>query len=146
MNNESSLRTSKTDWARINAMQDEDIDFSDAPEATEEQIARSIFRIGGVPVDRTKQAVHMVLDCSAGLYPTQSSDVKSCIIAGRWQSILRESPFFSQITVKPIPVPGGLANALAPVDDSPGRLRQRLNGRSIVVGRFRTGRSWIGVW
>ncbi len=73
MNNESSLRTSKTDWARINAMQDEDIDFSDAPEATEEQIARSIFRIGGVPVDRSKQAVHIVLDRAIVEYFKQQS-------------------------------------------------------------------------
>ena len=73
MNNASSLRTSKTDWARINAMQDEDIDFSDAPEATEEQIARSTFRIGGVPVDRSKQAVHMVLDATIVEYFKQQS-------------------------------------------------------------------------
>jgi uncharacterized protein (DUF4415 family) len=81
MNNGSSLRTSKTDWARINAMQDEDIDFSDAPEATEEQIARSTFRIGGVIVDglgptgghRNKQAVHMVLDAAIVEYFKQQA-------------------------------------------------------------------------
>jgi uncharacterized protein (DUF4415 family) len=62
VNNSSSFGTSKTDWDRINAMQDEDIDFSDAPEATEAQIARAVFRVGGVPVDREKQVVNMVLD------------------------------------------------------------------------------------
>jgi hypothetical protein len=40
MNNTSSPKTSETDWARIDAMIDEDIDFSDIPEVTE-----AIFQI-----------------------------------------------------------------------------------------------------
>ena len=35
----------QTDWKRIDAMKDEDIDFSDSPEATTEMFAR-----GGVPI------------------------------------------------------------------------------------------------
>jgi uncharacterized protein (DUF4415 family) len=62
VNNSSSLETSKTDWARINALQDEEIDFSDAPEATEEQMARAVFRVGGVPAERGAQAVNLLLD------------------------------------------------------------------------------------
>ena len=31
-----SLKTPKTDWERVNALSDEDIDYSDIPEATEE--------------------------------------------------------------------------------------------------------------
>ena len=57
MNNVSSPTTSETDWARIDAMQDEDIDFSDLPEITEPtetQIARSKLRFGGVEVESGK--------------------------------------------------------------------------------------------
>jgi uncharacterized protein (DUF4415 family) len=43
-------------------MQDDDIDFSDAPEATEAQRARAVFRVGGVPVERP--AVSVVLDAA----------------------------------------------------------------------------------
>ncbi len=62
MNNSSAFGTSKTDWERINALQAEDIDFSDAPEATEEQMTRAVFRVGGIPTDRRKQAVNLWLD------------------------------------------------------------------------------------
>jgi hypothetical protein len=48
MNNEPSQKPSETDWARIDAMADEDIDFSDIPEITEAQIARATPRFGGV--------------------------------------------------------------------------------------------------
>ena len=33
--------SSRTDWERLNAMQDKDIDLSDIPEVTEEQAARA---------------------------------------------------------------------------------------------------------
>jgi uncharacterized protein (DUF4415 family) len=62
VNNTPSLGTSKTDWARVNALQDDEIDFSDAPEATEEQMARAVFRVGGVPAERGTQAVNLLLD------------------------------------------------------------------------------------
>jgi len=47
-----SERTSQTDWRRIEAMPDEDMDLSDIPEITEEQIARARLRVGGKPVPR----------------------------------------------------------------------------------------------
>jgi len=62
VNNLSSSKISQTDWERIHAMQDEDIDFSDIPEATEEQMAKAVLRVGGVPVERGKQQVNMMLD------------------------------------------------------------------------------------
>ena len=43
-------------------MQDEDIDFSDIPEATEEQMAQAVLRVGEVPVERGKQQVNMMID------------------------------------------------------------------------------------
>jgi hypothetical protein len=44
INNEPILKKSKTDWARIDAMSDEDIDFSDCPEITPEMFAKAIVR------------------------------------------------------------------------------------------------------
>ena len=46
---------SKTDWERIDAMQDEDIDFSDIPELTDDFFERAVF----VPA---KQLVTIRLD------------------------------------------------------------------------------------
>lgn len=44
MNEPGSIKTSKTDWARVDAMTDDDIDFSDNPELTEEFFARATWR------------------------------------------------------------------------------------------------------
>ena len=46
---------SLTDWARVDAMRDEDIDFSDIPEMTPEMFARAIVRKGLKPVTRKSQ-------------------------------------------------------------------------------------------
>ena len=54
----SKSRTSKkseTDWKRLDAMRDEDIDLSDIPEVTPEMFARGIVRRGLKPVVRKKQ-------------------------------------------------------------------------------------------
>jgi uncharacterized protein (DUF4415 family) len=48
-------KTDETDWARIDAMTDEDIDFSETPEATPEMFARGIVRRGLKPVRRKDQ-------------------------------------------------------------------------------------------
>lgn len=37
----SKLKKGKTDWARLSRMKDEEIDFSDIPEITDEEIARA---------------------------------------------------------------------------------------------------------
>ena len=44
MNNKSILNKSETDWTRIDAMSDENIDFSDCPEATPEMFAKAVVR------------------------------------------------------------------------------------------------------
>jgi hypothetical protein len=54
VNNSSSPKISQIDWKRIHSIQDEDIDFSDIPEATEEQMAQTVLRVGGVLVERGK--------------------------------------------------------------------------------------------
>ena len=55
MNNKYSSNTSQTDWARIDAMTDEDIDFSDIPRTTPEFWANGIVRKGLKPVVRKRQ-------------------------------------------------------------------------------------------
>ncbi len=48
-------KASQTNWKRIDAMKDEDIDFSDIPEITPEMFARAIRRRNFVPIPRKKQ-------------------------------------------------------------------------------------------
>lgn len=55
MSKNSSSPQSQTDWARVDAMTDEDIDLSDAPEMTPEMFARAIVRRGLKPVTRKAQ-------------------------------------------------------------------------------------------
>ena len=47
--------TDQTDWKRIDAMTDEDIDFSDIPEITPEMVARAVLRRNFKPISRKKQ-------------------------------------------------------------------------------------------
>ena len=44
MNNKSIFNKSETDLARLDAMSDEDIDFSDCPEVTPEMFAKAVVR------------------------------------------------------------------------------------------------------
>jgi uncharacterized protein (DUF4415 family) len=52
---------SKTDWERLDAMTDEDIDLSDCPEITPEQFAKAIVR-RGLPVEKNKAQVTLRID------------------------------------------------------------------------------------
>jgi uncharacterized protein (DUF4415 family) len=45
-------RKSRTEWARIDALKDEEIDFSDIPELSPEKFARAVVRRGLKPVVR----------------------------------------------------------------------------------------------
>ena len=51
---------SQTDFARLDKMQDKDIDFSDAPEITPAMFAKAIVRRGRKP--RTKRQLTLRLD------------------------------------------------------------------------------------
>lgn len=55
MKKSSTLRKSRTDWARVDALKDEDIDLSDIPEVTPEMFARAVVRRGLKPVPRKEQ-------------------------------------------------------------------------------------------
>jgi uncharacterized protein (DUF4415 family) len=48
-------KKSRTNWARVDAMKDEDIDFSDSPEIAPEMFARAVVRKGLKPVQRKEQ-------------------------------------------------------------------------------------------
>ncbi|MDI6792401.1 MAG: BrnA antitoxin family protein [bacterium] len=58
----STFKDSQTDWERINTMPDEDIDLSDIPEVTEDQMMRARLRLGGKPVPKGKVRVNILLD------------------------------------------------------------------------------------
>ncbi|OUC16104.1 MAG: hypothetical protein B0A82_03305 [Alkalinema sp. CACIAM 70d] len=62
MNNPSSSRTSDTDWERVREMQDHEIDLSDIPETTPEQMTKATFRVGRVPVERKQESVQLMID------------------------------------------------------------------------------------
>lgn len=48
-------KKSRTDWKRVDALKDEDIDTSDVPEVSPEKFARAIVRRGLKPVSRKAQ-------------------------------------------------------------------------------------------
>ncbi len=48
-------KKSRTDWARVDAMKDKDIDLSESGEITPEMFARAVVRKGLKPVTRKEQ-------------------------------------------------------------------------------------------
>jgi uncharacterized protein (DUF4415 family) len=68
MNKNSTSRGSQTDWEYIDALQDEDIDLSDIPEVTAEQMAQAQLRVDGQPVPKGKVRVSMFLDAAVVAY------------------------------------------------------------------------------
>ena len=52
MNEEATLVRSHTNWEVLEELKDEDIDLSEIPRATAEQIARLSVRVGIEPVSR----------------------------------------------------------------------------------------------
>lgn len=55
MNKKSTSRRSATNWAKVKAMKDAQIDLSDDPELTPEMFANAILRKGLKPIPRKKQ-------------------------------------------------------------------------------------------
>jgi uncharacterized protein (DUF4415 family) len=68
MNKKSIFVASRTRWKRINAMQDKDIDLSEIPEITAEQITRAKLRVGGKQAPRGKVRINVVLDAEVLAY------------------------------------------------------------------------------
>ena len=85
---ESSNHLSKTDWDRVKALKDEDIDFADIPEATDKQLASGTSgraaRLGRPKLAEEERKV--------GVYIRFSPHVLDSLRAsGRnWQARLRE--------------------------------------------------------
>ena len=50
MSSDDSSETSQTDWQRLRAMTDDEIDLSDLPEATAEEMSRGQLRLAGKPI------------------------------------------------------------------------------------------------
>ncbi|MBC1198027.1 BrnA antitoxin family protein [Microcystis aeruginosa BLCCF158] len=61
MNNEPTLSNSQTDWQRLDAMSDEDIDLSDCPEITPEMFAKSVVQ-RSVAATKDKAQVTLSID------------------------------------------------------------------------------------
>ena len=61
MNDCSSANSSQTDWERLDALPDEDIDLSDAPEITPEVFAKAVVR-RGLTTKPTKEQVTLRID------------------------------------------------------------------------------------
>jgi uncharacterized protein (DUF4415 family) len=61
MNNESISSNSQTDWQRLDAMSDEEIDLSDCPEITPDMFAKAIVR-RGLPTVKSKTQVTLRID------------------------------------------------------------------------------------
>ncbi|PIU31196.1 MAG: hypothetical protein COT06_09455 [Syntrophobacteraceae bacterium CG07_land_8_20_14_0_80_61_8] len=68
MSKKSSLKDSRTDWERIHAMSDGDIDTSEIPEITEERMAGANLRVGGRPVSKGKVRISILVDAEVLAY------------------------------------------------------------------------------
>ncbi len=68
MSKKSTSKDSQTDWERVNGMRDEDIDLSDIPEITQDQMERATLRVGGKQVPKGKIRVNMFLDSEVVTY------------------------------------------------------------------------------
>ena len=55
---------SRTDWPRVKAMRDTEIDLSDVPEITSGQTAHGVLRVAGKVVPRGKRRLTMYLDAA----------------------------------------------------------------------------------
>ncbi len=64
----STLKDSQTSWKALIEMEDDDIDLTDIPEVTADQIARATFRVGGKPVAKGKVRVNICLDAEVVAY------------------------------------------------------------------------------
>lgn len=81
MKKETILEKSQTNWERIDALADEDIDFSDVPEVPAEMFARSVVRRGLKPVRRKAQLTLRVDSDVLEWYKKQGSGYQTKINA-----------------------------------------------------------------
>ncbi|OGI41105.1 MAG: hypothetical protein A2140_05665 [Candidatus Muproteobacteria bacterium RBG_16_62_13] len=58
----SKLKKGKTDWARLRRMKDEEIDFSDIPELTDQELAQIVWTVPRAPQSGAKITISMRVD------------------------------------------------------------------------------------
>lgn len=68
MSKDSTFKDSQTNWDYIDSLQEQDIDLSDIPEVTADQMTRAVLRINGSPVSEDKVQVTMLLDAAVVAY------------------------------------------------------------------------------
>jgi len=85
MSKKSTLRGSQTEWERIKAMSDKDIDTSEIPEITEEQMKGATLRFGGKHVSKGKVRVNILMDAEVVAY------FKSQAGARGYQTLINEA-------------------------------------------------------
>ena len=70
MSNEPISSNSQTDWQRLDAMTEEDIDLSDCPEITPELFAKAVVRRGyQLPKTKHRSRYALIAMCWSGLSP-----------------------------------------------------------------------------
>ena len=68
MNKKYTSKDSQTNWQKIATMRDEEIDLSDIPEITQDQVARAQLRIGGKLIPKGKVRINIFLDANVVAY------------------------------------------------------------------------------
>ena len=74
-------KKSRTDWKRVDALEDDKINFSDAPELTPQMFARAVVRRGLKPVARKKLLTLRVDSDVVEWYRSQGSGYQTRINA-----------------------------------------------------------------
>ncbi len=62
MSSRTTSNGSQTDWDRLRSMRDEDVDLSEIPEVTAQNLQGAVLWVGGRPVPEGKSFVGMLLD------------------------------------------------------------------------------------
>ncbi len=107
MKKKNSSIKSATDWARVDAMQDEDIDFSDSPELTPEMFAKGVLRYGLKPVTK-KDLITLRVDedvltwfrAQGRGYQTQINALLRAYMEAKKQSSTKSIPKRKSLTTK----------------------------------------------
>jgi uncharacterized protein (DUF4415 family) len=81
MKKPSTSRKSRTDWKRVDALKDDKINFSDAPELTPQMFARAVVRRGLKPVARKKLLTLRIDSDVVEWYKSQGSGYQTRINA-----------------------------------------------------------------
>jgi uncharacterized protein (DUF4415 family) len=68
MNKKSTLKDSHTDWERIKKLKEEEIDLSDTPEVTEDNLSNAVLRLGGRKLPKGKVRINILLDAEIVAY------------------------------------------------------------------------------